>query len=191
MSKIGSMILLVHLKLCWCILNFAGSDFEVKCVPAKYMHQQNSAGVHQKILTVGVKLLKNSSLPAPEIMLNQFLSPPASTRTGALTLNTLVHWPGHPVNISWGTFVIALAVGTSSYINSPAGLVSLVNLQNFSAQLRCCLSYPLAMQSSGYYQINQTCSLPTGHSTWFSPTSWLMSQPIWLLTCTTNVFHIM
>jgi len=46
------MILLVHLKFCWCILNFAGADFEVKSAPAKYMHQQNSAGVHQKISTL-------------------------------------------------------------------------------------------------------------------------------------------
>jgi len=37
------LILLVHLKFCWCILNFAGADFEVKCAPAKYMHQQKSA----------------------------------------------------------------------------------------------------------------------------------------------------
>ncbi len=61
MSKIGLMILilLVHLKFCWCILYFAGADFEVKSARAKYMHQQNSAvvhqnsaGVHQKIPTL-------------------------------------------------------------------------------------------------------------------------------------------
>jgi len=48
------MILLVHLKFCWCILNFAGADFEVKSAPAKYMHQQNSAGLHQKIPTLSL-----------------------------------------------------------------------------------------------------------------------------------------
>jgi hypothetical protein len=37
---------------CWCILYFAGADFEVKSAPTKYMHQQNSAGVHQKIPTL-------------------------------------------------------------------------------------------------------------------------------------------
>jgi hypothetical protein len=43
----------MHLKFCWCILNFAGADFEVKSAPAKYMHQQNSVGVHQKTPTLG------------------------------------------------------------------------------------------------------------------------------------------
>jgi len=51
------LILLVHLKFCWCILNFAGADSEVKCAPAKYMHQQysaaESAGVQEKIPTEG------------------------------------------------------------------------------------------------------------------------------------------
>jgi hypothetical protein len=47
------MILLVHLKFCWCILNFDGADFEGNNAPAKNMHQQNSAGVHQKIPTLG------------------------------------------------------------------------------------------------------------------------------------------
>ena len=45
------MILLVHLKFCWCILNFAGADFEVKSAPAKYMHQQNSAGIPENTNT--------------------------------------------------------------------------------------------------------------------------------------------
>ena len=53
MSKIGLMILLMHLKFCWCILNLAGADFEAKSASAKYMHQQNSAGVHQKTPTLG------------------------------------------------------------------------------------------------------------------------------------------
>ena len=51
------LILLVHLKFCWCILNFAGADSEVKCAPAKYMHQQysaaDSAGVQEKLPTEG------------------------------------------------------------------------------------------------------------------------------------------
>jgi hypothetical protein len=43
------MILLVRLKFCWCILNFAGAVFEAKVVPAKDSRQQNSAGARQKI----------------------------------------------------------------------------------------------------------------------------------------------
>ena len=54
------MILLVHLKFCWCILNFAGADFEVKSAPAKYMHQQNSAGVHQTLAARGLEEPQNS-----------------------------------------------------------------------------------------------------------------------------------
>jgi hypothetical protein len=50
MSKsLGLMILLAPLKFCWRILNFAGVVFEAKVVPAKDLHQQNSAGVCQKI----------------------------------------------------------------------------------------------------------------------------------------------
>ncbi len=41
------MILLAGLKFCWHILNFADAVFEVKVVPAKDPHQQNSAGVRQ------------------------------------------------------------------------------------------------------------------------------------------------
>jgi hypothetical protein len=50
MSKksLGSMILLVLLKFCWCILNFAGGFFEIKVAPAKDPRQQNSAGACQK-----------------------------------------------------------------------------------------------------------------------------------------------
>jgi hypothetical protein len=45
MSKsLGLMILLVHHKICWRILNFAGADFKPKVAPAKDLHQQNSAG---------------------------------------------------------------------------------------------------------------------------------------------------
>ncbi len=40
MSKMVLLILLVHHKFCWCILNFAGADFEVKCAPEKYMRQR-------------------------------------------------------------------------------------------------------------------------------------------------------
>jgi hypothetical protein len=43
------MILLLHLKFCWCILNFAGTVFQAKVMPAKDSCQQNSAGVCQKI----------------------------------------------------------------------------------------------------------------------------------------------
>jgi hypothetical protein len=36
MSKsLGLMILLVHLKFCWRILNYAGIGFEAKVAPAK------------------------------------------------------------------------------------------------------------------------------------------------------------
>jgi hypothetical protein len=43
MSKIDRVndLLLVHLKFCWCILNFAGADFEAKRAPAKDWHQHN------------------------------------------------------------------------------------------------------------------------------------------------------
>jgi hypothetical protein len=52
MSKsLGLMILLVYLKFCWRILNVSGAVFEAKVAPAKDPHQQNSAGVHQKILS--------------------------------------------------------------------------------------------------------------------------------------------
>jgi hypothetical protein len=48
MSKsLGLIILLVHLKFCWSILNFAGAVFEAKVAPAKDPRQQNSAGVCQ------------------------------------------------------------------------------------------------------------------------------------------------
>jgi hypothetical protein len=50
MSKsLSLMILLAHLKFCWCILNFAGTVFELKVAPAKEPRQQNSAGACQKI----------------------------------------------------------------------------------------------------------------------------------------------
>ncbi len=50
MSKsLGLMILLVHLKFCWRILNFAGMVFEAKVAPAKDLRQQYSAGAHQEI----------------------------------------------------------------------------------------------------------------------------------------------
>ncbi len=52
MSKSLGMILLVHLKICWCILNFAGAVFEAKVAPAKDLRQQNSAGMRQKILSL-------------------------------------------------------------------------------------------------------------------------------------------
>jgi hypothetical protein len=45
MSKsLGLMILLAHLKFCWCIFNFAGVVLEAKVAPAKDSRQQNSAG---------------------------------------------------------------------------------------------------------------------------------------------------
>ncbi len=44
MTKIGSMILLAHLKFCWRILNFAGAVFEVQVAPANDLRQQNFAG---------------------------------------------------------------------------------------------------------------------------------------------------
>jgi hypothetical protein len=43
------MILLVRLKFCWRILNFAGTVFEAKVALAKNSCQQNSAGARQKI----------------------------------------------------------------------------------------------------------------------------------------------
>jgi hypothetical protein len=46
------MILLVHLKFCWRILNFAGAVFEAKVVPAKDQRQHNSAAACQKILSL-------------------------------------------------------------------------------------------------------------------------------------------
>jgi hypothetical protein len=48
-TSLGLMILLVHLKFCWHILNFAGAVLEVKVAPAKDLRQQNSASACQKI----------------------------------------------------------------------------------------------------------------------------------------------
>jgi hypothetical protein len=56
MSKsLGLIILLARLKFCWRILNFAGVVFEAKVAPARDPCQQNSAGVHQKILSFAKK----------------------------------------------------------------------------------------------------------------------------------------
>ncbi len=42
MTKIGSMILLAHLKFCWRVLNFAGAVFEVRsCLEAKKIGYSN------------------------------------------------------------------------------------------------------------------------------------------------------
>jgi hypothetical protein len=51
MSKksLGLIILLAHLKICWCILKFACAVFEIKVAPARDPHQRNSAGKRQKI----------------------------------------------------------------------------------------------------------------------------------------------
>jgi hypothetical protein len=51
-KSLGLMILLARLKFCWCIINIAGPVFEVKVVPAKDPHKQNSAGARKKILSV-------------------------------------------------------------------------------------------------------------------------------------------
>ncbi len=70
------MILLVHLKFCWCILNVAGANFEVKSAPAKYMHQQNSAGVHQTLAAHGLEEPRNSQeLLTESVDLTKFVGP--------------------------------------------------------------------------------------------------------------------
>jgi hypothetical protein len=57
-QKLGLMILLVHLKICACILNFAGAVFEVKVTPAKDPHQQISVNPCQEILPLICPYLK-------------------------------------------------------------------------------------------------------------------------------------
>ena len=56
MTKIGLMILLVRLKFCRCVLNFAGTVFEVKVAPANDLGQKNFAGARQKIPTLDAQL---------------------------------------------------------------------------------------------------------------------------------------
>ena len=100
-----------------------------------------------------------------QCMLNHFLSPPASTTKGALPLNTLVYWPGQPVNIIRGTFVIALAVGTPFIHQQPCpsgAACQSLELLSSDALLpilsTCCAIFRTLSNLV-------PCSLPTGHTT--------------------------
>jgi hypothetical protein len=54
MTKIGLMILLAHLKFCWCILNFAGTVFEVKLPQQTTCASKILLALRQKIPTLRI-----------------------------------------------------------------------------------------------------------------------------------------